>query len=109
MSAYEFLNFCATPGEKYMGVATIRVERRFIFRFKILAKDDGQSYPMAASVKLPSKDGKDMYASAFQFDSTYEFDEVKNFVMENVEKALRRAEEVARMPAQPSHRGPFPT
>ena len=84
MNNLEFLSFIKTPAEKHLGIAAIRVDKRFIFRFKIQQNPKGEGYfTNAPSIKID-----DAYFAAFQFDSSYEADEVRKFVLSNVKQAL---------------------
>lgn len=84
MNNVEFMSYIPTPDEKHEGVATIRVDRRFIFRFKINANPKGEGYfSNAPSLKI-----HDNYYPSFSFDSSYEFDEIKKFVLENVKSII---------------------
>lgn len=85
----KFLRYDATPGEKHLGVATIRIEEgiRIILRFKVVPKEHGGYYYQPASHKV-SVATKDVYYPAFSLDSTYEYDEVKAFIAENVDRIL---------------------
>ncbi len=86
MNNLEFLSYQPTPTEKHMGVATIRVERKYIFRFKIAQNPKAEGFfSNAPSIKVD-----DQYYPAFQIDSSYEADEVKKFVLSNVKLALQK-------------------
>jgi hypothetical protein len=87
MSEYEFLNIVATPNEKHAGIATIRVNRSIVLRFKIVPKKDGSGYfPTCASYKVPDGTGSDKYVEAFMLDSRSENDDVISLVMSNFKK-----------------------
>ncbi len=86
MNNLEFLSYQPTPTEKHMGVATIRYDRKFIFRFKIAQNPKGEGFfSNAPSIKV-----EESYYPAFQLDSSYEADEVKKFVISNVKQALQK-------------------
>ena len=87
----KFLRFDATPGEKHLGIATIRIEEgvRIILRFKVQPKEGGGYYYQPASHKI-SAHGKDSYYPAFSLDSTYEYDEMKEFLAVHVEPILQQ-------------------
>lgn len=109
----KFLRFDATPGEKHLGIATLRIEEgvRIILRFKVQPKDGGGYYYQPASHKISSH-GKDNYYPAFSLDSTYEYDELKEFLAVHVEPILAQQNgqsvfspppaQVARAPQQPN-------
>lgn len=84
---HEFLKWIpVSPGqnEKHIGIAVIRFERRFIFRFKILPSDQGGYWATTGSVKTGVVNGKDKYDNCFELDSSYENDAMREFVIENV-------------------------
>ena len=108
----KFLRFDATPTEKHLGIATIRIEEgvRIILRFKVQPKEGGGYYYQPASHKISSQ-GKDNYYPAFSLDSSYEYDELKDFIASHVEPILNQANQsvfspataqVARPPQQPN-------
>ena len=87
----KFLRFDATPGEKHLGIATVRIEEgvRIILRFKVQPKEGGGFYYQPASHKI-SAHGKDNYYPAFALDSSYEYDELKEFLAVHVEPILQQ-------------------
>lgn len=96
----EFLKYQETPGEKFEGVATIRIDRRFIFRFKLINTEKGK-FLGTASIKAGQKDdGRDQYLEAFQFDSNYESDTIKNFVLAEIKQSKQNARVNPTAPAQ---------
>ena len=87
MNNLEFLSFSETPNEKYLGIATIRVEKRFIFRYKISPNPRGVGFFLnVPSVKID--DSNKPYKAAFFFESIYENEQIESFVEENVKKLL---------------------
>jgi hypothetical protein len=86
MNNLEFLSFSETPNEKHLGIATIRADKRFIFRFKIAQNPKGEGFfSNAPSIKID-----DNYYPSFQFDSSYEADEAKKFILSHVKKILQK-------------------
>ena len=87
----KFLRYDPTPCEKHLGIATVRIEEgiRIILRFKVVPKDGGGYYYQPASHKIAAN-GKDNYYPAFSLDSSYEYDELREFVGINVEQILNR-------------------
>lgn len=83
MNNIEFLSFTKTPSEKHLGIATIRVDKRFIFRFKISPNTKGEGF----FANEPAVKGLE-YEDAFSFDSNYEEKEIKKFILSNVKQAL---------------------
>lgn len=85
MNNLEFLSYQPTPTEKHLGIATIRYERKIIFRFKIMQNPKAEGFfSNAPSIKIDEE-----YYPAFQIDSSYEADEMKKFVLSNVKKQLK--------------------
>jgi hypothetical protein len=87
---FQFLKFDEVLGEKYIGIATIRVDIegvKLIFRFKINPKEGGGFYCQPASHKI-SAYGKETYVPAFSLDSSYDSEEMKNFVLAHVQGAI---------------------
>lgn len=100
MNNIEFLKFDLTPTEKHIGIATIRYERKIILRFKIMQNPKGEGYFMNA----PALKIEEQYYPAFTFDSSYEADQIKSFVLSNVKQALQgKAQE------HPVYTDPFAT
>lgn len=90
-SPYEWLKWIPVAPhaqEKHVGIAVIRFERRFIFRFKILPSEHGGYWATTASLKTGVVNGKDKYDNAFSMDSDYENEAMKEFVIQKVEEIL---------------------
>lgn len=87
-SPFEWMKYISTPGEKHLGIAIVRYERRFIFRFKVMPSEHGGYWVTSASMKVGVVNGKDRYESAFSLDSEYEKDQLTAFILENVEREL---------------------
>lgn len=96
MNNLEFMKWIPCVGEKHLGVAIIRYEKKIIFRYKVQDGENGL-WVSTGSIKTGKKaDGKDMYANAFEFDSRYEAEEIGNFIIENVSSILRSAPQVSK-------------
>ena len=89
-SPFEFMKFIEVQGEKHLGIAVIRYERRFIFRFKIMPSDQGGYWVTSASMKIGTANGKDKYEPAFSLDSDYEKSQMTDFVLACVEEQFSR-------------------
>ena len=87
---FEWMKFIPTQGEKHLGIAIIRYERRFIFRFKIMPSDHGGYWATTASIKTGTANGKDKYEAAFSLDSDYEKSQMTDFVLACVENELNK-------------------
>lgn len=89
MTPFEFLKYVPTPGEKYLGICTVRVYSKVILRYKIIPTKDGTSFfPAAASYKMPSTDGQDHYTPAFMLDSQCDKEELDELIKANVRDAI---------------------
>lgn len=89
MTPFEFLKYVPTPGEKHLGICTVRLYGKVILRYKIIATKDGTSFfPAAASYKLPSTDGQDHYTPAFMLDSQCDKEELDELIKANVRDAM---------------------
>lgn len=86
----KFLRFDLTPGEKHIGIATVRLEDgvRILLRFKIVPRTEGGYYFQPAAHKI-NINGKDNYFASFQLDSSYESEELKSFLGSSIEKILK--------------------
>ena len=87
---FEWMKFIKTEGEKHLGIAIIRYERRFIFRFKIMPSEHGGYWATTASMKTGNTGGKDKYEPAFSLDSDYEKSQMMDFVLACVEQELSK-------------------
>jgi len=91
MQPYEFLGYQPTPGEKHLGIATIKMWGRLILRWKVIPNKDGSGFFCgAASYKVPDPSGAggDCYTEAFMLDSRSEHEAVQNFIRAHVRKAM---------------------
>ncbi len=94
MEGIEFLEYLPTPNERHTGIASIRIDKRFIFRFKIIENKSGGYFPASASFKMPKKDEKDVYVSAVEL--LYEKKDINQFVMDNVNKEMNPKEQATK-------------
>lgn len=86
---FEFCDFTATPGEKYLGIAKIKFYGKIVLRYKIVPKKDGSGYfPVPASIKMPSDDGVDNYVSCFTVDSNSDKEDIEELIRKNIRKYL---------------------
>ena len=100
MSNYEFMNFTKTPTEKHLGIATVRIDKKYIVRFKIVPNKDGNGFfPASASFKI-IEDSADKYVPAFMMDSNYEKEELESFIKANVKASLQSSQAVVAQPDQ---------
>lgn len=85
----QFLKFVAVQGEKHLGVAVVRWLGKIILRYKVMPSQEGGYWIAAGSTKLGVKrDGKENYEEWFQLDSTYERDEMRDFILDHIEPIL---------------------
>lgn len=89
-SQYEWMKYIPAVNEKFLGIAVIRYERRFIFRFKIMLSEHGGYWATTASLKTGNVSGKDRYEPAFSLDSDYEKTQMLDFVIACVEQELKK-------------------
>lgn len=85
---HEFLKFIPTPADiKCKGVAVIRTtfndpqRSKMITRHKVMPSDKGGYWVNGAAIKTGFENGKDTFAASFQFDSNYENEELRAFVL----------------------------
>jgi hypothetical protein len=83
----EFIGFVPTPLEKYLGLASVRLNRMIVLRFKIVQKKDGSGiFPaVGGATKIPDASG-DRYVNAFDLEMRSEEDAVKEFVLAEYKK-----------------------
>lgn len=93
---HEFLKFIATPTEtKQLGVAVVRTtfndpqRSKIITRHKVMNSEKGGYWVNGAALKTGVANGKDTYADSFQFDSSYENDELRALIIESVTPILQ--------------------
>ena len=86
----QFLKYVPVVGEKHLGIAIVRWLGKIILRYKVMQSQDGSGYWVAAgSAKIGVKrDGKDNYEEWFQLDSSFDRDEMKEFILAHVEPIL---------------------
>lgn len=68
-----------TPGEKHIGIATIRANG-WILRYKALPSDQGGYWYTCGSTKVGVVAGKDKYENWHEPDSTFEKDMIQDFL-----------------------------
>ncbi len=84
MNNFEFLNYDAVSGEKFLGIATIRAWGKIILRYKIVPGKEGKGFFASAS---SIKNGE-RYESAFMLDSNYENQALQALIKEKVSNHL---------------------
>ena len=88
MNQIEFIKYEATPGEKHMGIATIKMYGKIVLRYKLMPNKDGSNYFLGcASYKITSG-GEDSYLSAFVIDSRAEEEEINQVVRSHLKKFM---------------------
>lgn len=99
MAACEFKSYQPTPGEKYLGIVTVK-RHNDIIRFKWVAKKDGKGcFASSCSIKIV-EDGQDVYLPAFLLDSLTEREEMDTIIRRGVNAAI--AEQTGRPQIQMS-------
>lgn len=84
MSQFKFLKLEKTPGEKHLGIVTVKAYDKIILRYKIVQGKDGKGiFFTPPAYKMPSENGIDSYVSAFLIDSNSENEELMNLIKVN--------------------------
>lgn len=81
---FEFIQFTPTPGEKYAGIAEVKINGTIaiVLRYKIVAKKDGSGFfPTCASYKMTNRAPGEEYDECFMIDSRSDNDAVNKVVM----------------------------
>ena len=85
----QFLKYVPVTGEKHLGIAIVRYFGKIILRYKVMASQEGGYWVSPGSAKIGVKrDGKDNYEEWFQLDSSFDRDEMKDFILSHVEPIL---------------------
>ncbi len=80
---FEFKKYEPTPGEKHLGIATVKLYGKIIARFKIIPTKDGTSFfPASGSLKVGDK-----YENCLTLDSTSEKEELDALIKAHVQSA----------------------
>ena len=80
----DFVDYKPVIEEKYLGVATVTVDDKFTFRYKVFPGKEGKGvYFLAPSLKV-----KEDYVSGFEFDSKKLESAVVNVIRDNVRQYL---------------------
>lgn len=103
MQDKQFLKFVPTPGEKHLGIAVIRWKGAIILRYKIIPSQDGSGYWVSpGGVKTGiTPEGKDKYEEWFALDSSYEKEEMRDFVLASVTPLLKQTSNQAQTTFSP--------
>jgi len=89
MTNVKFISFVATPGEKHLGICTVKFADKIILRYKIASGKDGKGiYANPASYKIV-EDGEDRYIKAFALEMTSDNEVVMECVRKNSAAALQ--------------------
>ncbi len=77
---FEFLKYELTPGEKHLGIATVKLYGKMIAKYKIVPTKDGSAFfPAAPSIKIGDK-----YESCIMLDSNSDKQELDTLIKANV-------------------------
>lgn len=89
MSQFEFMKYEATPGEKHLGIATVKAFGKIVLRYKIVPNKDGSGFfPASASYKMPKVGDEDVYIGAFLLDSRSDEEEMNALIRAGVKGKL---------------------
>jgi hypothetical protein len=84
MIEIEFLGYKETPAEKYLGIATVRIGRAVVLKYRINQTKDGQNiFPAAPSYK-EVVDGQDKWNEWFMVDSRSQHEDINTLIKEKV-------------------------
>ncbi len=77
---FEFLKYELTPGEKHLGIATVKLYGKMLAKYKIVPTKDGSAFfPAAPSIKIGDK-----YESCIMLDSNSDKQELDTLIKANV-------------------------
>lgn len=83
----EILKFEETPDQKFLGVATVRLFRAVVLRYKVVEKNDGSGYFITApSYKREFEDGSNKWTVWHMLDSQVFSEEVQDQIRAYVNK-----------------------
>lgn len=88
----ELLKYIPIVGEKHFAVVLIRLEKRYLVSYKVAVREDGGLWISTSSTKVGSSNGKDHYMEAFRSDSSYENEEIRNFIANEIERIQSQGE-----------------
>jgi len=93
MNHIEFVRYEPTPGERHLGIATVKLYGKIILRYKIVPTKDGSSFfPAPASYKMPGTAGtEDRYVHAFTLDSNSEREDLETLIKAHVRPHLNQS------------------
>ncbi len=95
---FEFKKYEPTPGEKHLGIATVKLYGKILARFKIIPTKDGSSFfPASGSLKIGDK-----YENCLTLDSTSEKEELDALIRAHVRSA-QGGQIVQHPPQQPKY------
>ncbi len=90
--AIEFVSFIPTKDQKYLGIATVKIDNKYIFRYKITPNKDGNGFfPTEAAYKVSETgNAREDYIEAFMLDSNFEIQEIRKLIQNHVRNALSK-------------------
>lgn len=111
MTNFEFKSYTPTPGEKHLGIAEIKAYGKFVLRYKLILKKDGNGiFPAPATYKLTEM-GQERYVPAFTIDSNSDKEECESIIIANVRRLTQNSTVASpQMPQnQPMGYSPIPS
>lgn len=84
LNRFDFVSFTPTPGEKYTGIAEIKIygQINVVLRYKVVPKKDGSGhFPTCASYKMVGRSPGEEYDECFMIDSRSDNDAINKCVM----------------------------
>jgi hypothetical protein len=94
MNEFRFIKYEATPGEKHLGIATVKVYDKVILRYKIVPTKEGSSYFAAPPSYKITENGQERFISGFTVDSVSDNEDLSTFIKQNVFKLISKHEGV---------------
>lgn len=82
----EFIKYEATPKEKHLGIATVKLYGKILLRFKIVPTKDGQGYFSTPAYIKTEREGEDKFIASFVIDSRTEEDELNTLIRDEIRK-----------------------
>lgn len=83
---YEIMKYIPVVNERYFAIVLIRIEKKYLVAYKVSAREDGGIWISTSSIKVGSIGGRDQYMESFRSDSSFENEEIRNFITNEVDK-----------------------
>lgn len=81
----DFIDYKPVKEEKHLGIATVTVDDKFMFRYKVMPGKEGKGiYFLSSNYKIC----EDTYVSSFEFDSNFLKIAIENVLRDNVKQYI---------------------